>query len=478
MLRMLSIIVTFLTQFIVITVTTFVSRKYFVDLIIFHRFTWLHWWDSSHKHCSTHQSELTTICQDLQTEHHCVEGGKVTKVKKTTKVVVKTPKKTVEASKTTTGHVNSPEDIVIGNKKSKTQTPKSTKKTKTPKSVKVAKTPKSVVKKLGVRTPGLNKSVKKTLWSEIVKKNLGKTPNKGKAAKVVALTKAMKKKPAKATVSKTPAKVAKSSVSSTGHANSPAPIVISKKAKTEEVIVTKKGRKSDAKTKKIVPDKTDYEGVSDLLQTPQATPEIVVSTATPKSGKKSSEKRYPKNLSVTQTHARLGNTPESKRRQSMIVGGRKSLGTPVRGRKSLGATPTATPKNKLLSRIKDHPAPNSEKVKKNYSFRDSPQSFLSQSLNVSESPGNLDVTNFDFDAVSTPTLPVEMLVSPIQQKVNYISIFRRDSDLTNGLVRPSIIKTKIQLTFFVFQHSSINYLYQLTLYVNLLSHLYFNLSRL
>ena len=175
------------------------------------------------------------------------------------------------------------------------------------------------------------------------------------------------------------------------------------------------GRKSDAKTKKIVPDKTDYEGVSDLLQTPQATPEIIVSTATPKSGKKSSEKRYPKNLSVTQTHARLGNTPESKRRQSMIVGGRKSLGTPVRGRKSLGATPTATPKNKLLSRIKDHPAPNSEKVKKNYSFRDSPQSFLSQSLNVSESPGNLDVTNFDFDSVSTPTLPVEMLVSPMQQ---------------------------------------------------------------
>ena len=162
----------------------------------------------------------------------------------------------------------------------------------------------------------------------------------------------------------------------------------------------------------------------------------------------------------------------------MIVGGRKSLGTPVRGRKSLGATPTATPKNKLLSRIKDHPAPNSEKVKKNYSFRDSPQSFLSQSLNVSESPGNLDVTNFDFDAVSTPTLPVEMLVSPIQQKVNYISIFRRDSDLTTGLVRPSIIKTKIQLIILVFQHSFINYLYQLTLYGNLLSHLYFNLSRL
>ena len=151
----------------------------------------------------------------------------------------------------------------------------------------------------------------------------------------------------------------------------------------------------------------------------------------------------------------------------MIVGGRKSLGTPVRGRKSLGATPTATPKNKLLSRIKDQPAPNSEKVKKNYSFRDSPQSFLSQSLNVSESPGNLDVTNFDFDAVSTPTLPVEMLVSPIQQKVNYISVFRRDSDLATSLVRPSIIKTKIQfLGLIVFQHSLINYLYQYTFFVN------------
>ena len=150
----------------------------------------------------------------------------------------------------------------------------------------------------------------------------------------------------------------------------------------------------------------------------------------------------------------------------MIVGGRKSLGTPVRGRKSLGATPTATPKNKLLSRIKDQPAPNSEKVKKNYSFRDSPQSFLSQSLNVSESPGNLDVTNFDFDAVSTPTLPVEMLVSPIQQKVNNFSIFSRDSDLTNILVRPSIIKIQIQLTFIVFQHSLINYLYELIFFID------------
>ena len=150
----------------------------------------------------------------------------------------------------------------------------------------------------------------------------------------------------------------------------------------------------------------------------------------------------------------------------MIVGGRKSLGTPGRGRKSLGATPTATPKNKLLSRIKDHPGPNSEKVKKNYSFRDSPQSFLSQSLNVSESPGNLDVTNFDFDAVSTPTLPVEMLVSPIQQKVNNFSIFSRDSDLTNILVRPSIIKIQIQLTFIVFQHSLINYLYELIFFID------------
>ena len=286
-----------------------------------------------------------------------VEGGKISKVKTKSKVVVKTPKKAENKKPTSsTGHADSPETIVIGKKKV-AATPKSTKKTvKTPKSVKVAaKTPKSVVKKLGGRTPA--RSVKKTLWSEIVKKNLGKTPNKGKVTKVLAVKKALQKKPVKPVVTKTPKKL-NPSLSSTGHANSPAPIVITKKAEKKEVVVTKKGRnrKSDVKTRKIVEDKTNYEGVADMLQSPapsSKTPTIEVTKATP--GRKSSEKRYPKNLSVLQTHQRL-NTPgsESNRRQSMgsVTKGRKSLSTPVsiRGRKSLGASPSATPQNKTINR--------------------------------------------------------------------------------------------------------------------------------
>ena len=285
-----------------------------------------------------------------------VAGGKVTKLKAQTKpkVVVKTPKKVEKKNEASTGHAESPENIIIGRKKG--QTPKVTK--KTPKSVAKTKTPRSVVKKLGVRTPALNKSVKKTLWSEIVKKNIGKTPNKGKAVKVLAVNKNIKSKPAK-TVSKTPKKVAQLSVAgSTGHVNSPAPVIIAKKIKKVEPVVTKKGRKSDIKkTGKIVEDKTNYDGVADMLQSPAVktpaskTPKIVVDS--PQTGKKSSEKRYPKNLSVLQTHKRLGTpTSESKKRQSMGVVCRKSLGTPVtaKGRKSLGASPNKTPQNKLLNR--------------------------------------------------------------------------------------------------------------------------------
>lgn len=157
-----------------------------------------------------------------------VAEGKIAKVKKTTKVVVKSPKVTQVQSKSTTGHVNSPENIVIGNKVKKA-TPKNIKKTpksvkvaqKTPKSVVSTKTPRngktpkgSIVKKLGGRTPA-----KRTLWSEIVKKNLGKTPNKDKKTLAAAPAKTIAKKTAKKAVmvSKALEKVKNSSTSSTGN---------------------------------------------------------------------------------------------------------------------------------------------------------------------------------------------------------------------------------------------------------------------
>merc|ERR1719264_2268172 len=287
-----------------------------------------------------------------------VAEGKVAKVKKTTKVVVKTPKVAAVRSNSTTGHANSPENLVIGKKK---VTPKINVK-KTPKSVKVAaKTPKSVIstktpkngktprgsmaKKLGGVTPA-----KRTLWSEIVKKNLGKTPNKGKKLMAAAPIKTIAKKFAKKSVmeSKAVQKLKSSSTSSTGHANSPAPIVITKKTvkRNEIKVVTKKGQKAEVKkTGKIVEDNTDFEGVGEMLKTPGKkaatpikTPAIEVSS--PKSAaKKSSEKRFPQNLSVLQTHERLGSTPASgsKRRQSLAVKA-SPRNTPVslKGRKSVG----------------------------------------------------------------------------------------------------------------------------------------------
>ena len=111
---------------------------------------------------------------------------------------------------------------------------------------------------------------------------------------------------------------------------------------TAAAVSTKRGRKSEVKkTEKIVEDNTSYEGVGEMLSTPATTPSIEVSS--PRSvARKSSEKRYPKNLSVLQTHERL-NTPGSGAKRRQTIGG-----TPTR--KSLGGTPTATPKNKLLSR--------------------------------------------------------------------------------------------------------------------------------
>ena len=148
-----------------------------------------------------------------------------------------------------------------------------------------------------------------------------------------------------------------------GHANSPAPIVITKRTvkRNEVKVVTKKGQKAEVnKTGKIVEDNTNYEGVEDMLKTPgkkvatpaKKTPAIEVSS--PKSAaKKSSEKRFPQNLSVLQTHERLGSTPGSgsKRRQSLAVkGSPKNTPVGLKSRKSVGGTPSVTPKNKLLSR--------------------------------------------------------------------------------------------------------------------------------
>ena len=155
---------------------------------------------------------------------------------------------------------------------------------------------------------------------------------------------------------------------SSGHANSPAPIVITKRTvkRNEVKVVTKKGQKAEVKkTGKIVEDNTDYEGVGEMLKTPgkksltpaKKTPAKtpVIEVSSPKSAaKKSSEKRFPQNLSVLQTHERLGSTPGSgaKRRQSLAPrASPKTTPASLKSRKSVGGTPSvATPKNKLLSR--------------------------------------------------------------------------------------------------------------------------------
>ena len=246
-----------------------------------------------------------------------VEAGKVTKLTKKAKVEAKTPKRDAVLASSSTGHVDSPETFLIGNPRNKKPETPAVKSTKTPKSVKVTatKTPKSVVKKTGGRTPA--RSVKKTLWSEVVKKNLGRTPAKSRPVKVVAVKQALKKPAKTVAAAKTPRKTKFSVSSSTGHIDSPAPIVIGKKTKkTEKVVLPKKGRKAEVNKEEMLPDNTDYEGVSDLLQTPgsSTTPDITITASSPRSGRKSSEKRYPRNLSVLQTHQRLG-TPGSEARR-------------------------------------------------------------------------------------------------------------------------------------------------------------------
>ena len=241
-----------------------------------------------------------------------MEKGKITKPQKKAKVQAKSPEKRKVKAESSTGHANSPENIVIGRRTPKVKAVK-----KTPKMV---KTPRSVAKKLGVGTPAVNKSIKKTLWSEVVKKNLGKTPKKGKisASSSTAASKLVKKtKPVAAVAVRTPTKQVKSLIT-TGHANSPAPIIITKRNKKAETpVLTKKGRKSDTKKAEKVPDNTNYEGVSEMM----ATPEIVVTAPSPR-GRKSSEKRYPQKLSIVETHKRIG---------------RKSISTPTRGRQSVGS---------------------------------------------------------------------------------------------------------------------------------------------
>ena len=87
-------------------------------------------------------------------------------------------------------------------------------------------------------------------------------------------------------------------------------------------------------------------------KTPVKTPSITVSSPKSAAKAKSSEKRFPQNLSVLQTHERLG-TPGSgsKRRQSLAAkASPRNTPVSVKSRKSVGGTPSATPKNKLLSR--------------------------------------------------------------------------------------------------------------------------------
>jgi hypothetical protein len=108
------------------------------------------------------------------------------------------------------------------------------------KSIKLGKTPKSG------RT-----SVARPLWSEVVRKNLGKTPKKPKALALPQVAKAIKKaSKASQLGKKTPRKAGGSRValSSTGHAQSPEDIVIGRaQPKAQPVKLPKKGRKSEVR---------------------------------------------------------------------------------------------------------------------------------------------------------------------------------------------------------------------------------------
>ena len=121
-----------------------------------------------------------------------------------------------------------------------------------------------------------------------------------------------------------------------------------------------------------------------------ATPKSVVKRLgkNPKSDKKSSKKSDPKNLSHIETYKRM----------------------PVR---SPFIVPL-TPQNKLSNNVKATP----KNVKHKWaSFHATPsKEFLSQSLSLPGTPSSFDATDFKFDAVQTPSIPVEMLVSPMSAK--------------------------------------------------------------
>jgi hypothetical protein len=108
------------------------------------------------------------------------------------------------------------------------------------KSIKLGKTPKSV-----------RAAVARPLWSEVVRKNLGKTPKKAKTLALPQVTKAIKKTTkAVQQAKKTPRKAGGSRValSSTGHAQSPEDIVIRRaQPKAEPLKLPKKGRKSEVR---------------------------------------------------------------------------------------------------------------------------------------------------------------------------------------------------------------------------------------
>jgi len=92
-----------------------------------------------------------------------------------------------------------------------------------------------------------------------------------------------------------------------------------------------------------------------------------------------------------------------------------------------------TPQNKLLNRIKG--TPKSAKGKR-ASFHATPsKDFLSQSLSIPGTPSDLNATDFDFDSVQTPALPVEMFVSPMSGKSNKKS--SRRSSGVGGLMSDS-----------------------------------------
>merc|ERR1719397_2491398 len=272
-------------------------------------------------------------------------------------------------------------------KKSSKQTPKVA-----PKVVKSAKkTPSNALKKTG----------KRPLYADILKKNLGKTPKKSQAASKASgvVTKNLVKKDVKRL--QTPKNKKIKSVVSTGHVNSPASIVITKKKTPKKSATEETPKKAPNKkeTPKITPKKGtplakkgNPKRTSIMDEIPSNPPPNIVTTP---GSKKSSGKRYPLNMSAVETNARLGSASSAKKPRRQTIG-----------------SPMATPKNRMLERVK-RGTPASEKGRRRNSFRESPSAaLLSQSLN-SDSPGDLNATNFDFDAMETPPVPVELLVSPM-----------------------------------------------------------------